>query len=120
MKFAATIEYSKDKAKITEHRPAHRQYLAQLFQQGLLAASGPFLDDSGALIIYEAKTKEEAEKILRADPFHQNGIFAKWIIKPWQVVISRRQLWPASGRMAQELAAKGRQAQAEQDKKLAQ
>jgi uncharacterized protein YciI len=117
MKFAVTIEYVKDKDKIKENRPAHRQYLAQLFQKGLLAASGPFTDDSGALIIYEAKTKEEAERILKADPFHQKGVFVKWDIKPWQVVISRRQLWPASGKQAQELAAKAKQDQAQGEPK---
>jgi len=106
MKFAATIEYAKDKDKITAHRQAHREYLAQLFQKGNLAASGPFADDSGALIIYEAKTREEAEGFLKADPFHEKGIFAKWIIKAWNVVLSRRQLWPASGKQAQEAAKK--------------
>ena len=58
MKFAAIIEYIQDKAKIAEVRPAHRQYLTGLIKQGQLAATGPFTDDSGALIIYEAATKE--------------------------------------------------------------
>ena len=53
MKFAAIIEYLQDKAKIAEVRPAHRQYLASLRERGQLVASGPFTDDSGALIIYD-------------------------------------------------------------------
>jgi len=104
MKFAAIIEYAKDEAKIAEVRPEHRKYLAQLFSKGQLAASGPFGDDSGALIIYETKDRQEAEALLKADPFHEKGIFKKWQIRAWQVVISRRQLWPASGRQAQEAA----------------
>ena len=64
MKFAAIIEYIQDKAKIAEVRPVHRQYLASLKEKGQLAASGPFTDDSGALIVYEAASSEDAEALL--------------------------------------------------------
>jgi uncharacterized protein YciI len=95
MKFAASIEYLQDKAKIAEVRPVHRQYLASLKEKGQLAASGPFTDDSGALIIYEAATKEEAEGFLKADPFNAAGIFLKYVIRPWNPVIANRELFPA-------------------------
>jgi uncharacterized protein len=95
MKFAAIIEYGSDKAKIQAVRPTHRQYLASLRQRGLLAASGPFTDDSGALIIYEAVSAEEAEKLLQGDPFHQNGIFMRYVLRPWNPVIANRELFPA-------------------------
>jgi uncharacterized protein len=95
MKFAAIIEYLQDKAKIAEVRPVHRQYLASLKAKGQLAASGPFTDDSGALIVYEAATKEEAEAILKADPFNQAGIFVKYVMRPWNTVIANRELFPA-------------------------
>jgi uncharacterized protein YciI len=95
MKFAAVIEYIQDKAKIAEIRPVHRQYLASLKEQGKLAASGPFTDDYGALIVYEAETKEEAEAILQGDPFHAAGIFVRWTMRPWNPVICNRELFPA-------------------------
>ena len=95
MKFAAIIEYLQDKAKIAEVRPVHRQYLARLKERKQLVASGPFTDDSGALIIYEAESKEEAEKILKGDPFHASGIFLKWQLRPWNPVIANRELFPA-------------------------
>lgn len=95
MKFAAIIEYAQDKAKIAEIRPVHRQYLASLKEKGQLAASGPFTDDSGALIVYEAGTKEEAEKLLQGDPFNKNGIFLKYQLRPWNPVIANRELFPA-------------------------
>ena len=95
MKFAAIIEYSQDKAKIAEIRPVHRQYLASLKAAGQLAASGPFTDDSGALIVYEAATKEDAEKLLQGDPFNKNGIFLKYQLRPWNTVIANRELFPA-------------------------
>lgn len=94
MKFAAIIEYAQDPAKIQALRPTHRQYLASLRDRGQLAISGPFTDDSGALIVYEAGSREEAEKLLQGDPFHQNGIFLSYIFRPWNPVIANRDLLP--------------------------
>ena len=95
MKFAAIIEYIQDKTKIAEARPAHRAYLTSLKEKGQIAATGPFTDDSGALIIYEAATKEEAESFLKADPFNQAGVFVKYVIRPWNPVMANRELFPA-------------------------
>lgn len=95
MKFAAIIAYSKDKEKIAAVRPMHRQYLASLREKGQLAISGPFTDDSGALIVYEAATREEAEALLKGDPFHQNGIFVSYELRPWNAVMANRELLPA-------------------------
>ena len=94
MKFAAIIEYLQDKAKVSEIRPVHRQYLTSLKDKGQLALAGPFTDDSGALIVYEAATKEEAEKLLKGDPFHANGIFLKWQLRPWNTVMANKELLP--------------------------
>lgn len=95
MKFAAIIEYLQDKAKIGEIRPTHRQYLTSLKEKGQLVACGPFTDDSGALIIYEAATKEDAEQLLQGDPFCKNGVFVKWQLRPWNAVMANRELFPA-------------------------
>ena len=95
MKFAAVIEYIQDKDKIQSLRPVHRQYLFQLRDRGQLAASGPFTDDSGALIVYEAASAAEAEKLLQGDPFSQNGIFLRYVLRPWNPVICNRALFPA-------------------------
>jgi uncharacterized protein len=95
VKFAAVIEYIQDKAKIQELRPIHRQYLTQLKERGQLVACGPFTDDWGALIIYEAATREDAESILKNDPFHKNGVFVQWQLRPWNAVMANRELLPA-------------------------
>lgn len=85
MKFATTISYG-NQDKIAEVRPVHREYLAELKAQGKLFASGPFEDDSGALIIYEAETIEDAQALLEADPFRAAGVFQTWTMKPWRQV----------------------------------
>ncbi len=86
MKYAAVIEYTPDKAKIAAVRPTHRQYLTGLRERGQLVAAGPFTDDWGAIIVYEADTRDEAEKLLRDDPFHAGGIFVNYELRPWNPV----------------------------------
>ena len=95
MKVAAIIEYITDKEKIQSLRPTHRQYLTKLKEEGKLAVAGPFLDDSGALIVYEAASVEEAEAILKGDPFHDGGVFVSWKLRPWNPVFANRELFPA-------------------------
>jgi len=94
MKFAAIIEYSPDREKVQAVRPVHRQYLADLKQRGQLAVAGPFTDDSGALMVYETASAAEAEKLLQDDPFYLNGIFLKYVLRPWNPVIANRELFP--------------------------
>lgn len=86
MKVAAIIEYGNREA-IAETRPKHREYLAKLREKGKLAASGPFTDDSGALIIYETESIDEAEQLLLDDPFRRVGVFQEYQLRPWNQVL---------------------------------
>lgn len=85
MKYAAIIEYG-NHDKVAETRPAHREYLGTLREAGKLAASGPFTDDSGALIVYETETPEEAEDLIQNDPFNKAGVFQTYELRPWNQV----------------------------------
>src|ERR1700674_1470631 len=78
MKFAAVIDYKADNPKVAEVRPVHRQYLAELKEKGKLVISGPFPETGGALIVYEAGSKDEAEALIKADPFTTGGVFTSW------------------------------------------
>ena len=94
MKYAAVIEYLQDKEKVEAVRPKHRAYLTSLMEADKLFASGPFEDGYGALIIYEADSAEAAEAILKADPFHDAGVFVRWTIRPWKMVFANPRLMP--------------------------
>jgi uncharacterized protein len=58
-----------DDARRLQARPAHRERLAELHRRGVLAAAGPWDDDSGALLIFrldEAGARAEID----ADPYY--------------------------------------------------
>jgi uncharacterized protein len=96
MKYAAIIEYLQDSTVVEAARPAHRAYLTELLNKGQLFGSGPFADASGALIIYEADTPEQAETLLKNDPFHAAGVFLKWQLRPWKVIFANPKLLPGA------------------------
>lgn len=52
---------------------AHREYLAQLKEQGALELAGPFTDKTGGAYIIAAKNLESAEVIACNDPIHTTG-----------------------------------------------
>jgi uncharacterized protein YciI len=85
VKFATIFTYG-NQDRIAEVRPTHREYLAGFKEAGSLFASGPFEDDSGALIIYEAETEEAAREMIANDPFRQAGVFESYTMKPWRQV----------------------------------
>jgi uncharacterized protein YciI len=94
MKWAATIEYITDGAKVDAVRPTHRNYLTDLLNAGKLVCAGPFADNYGALIVYEADTQAAAEELIRNDPFYTSGVFVRWQLHPWKCVFGNPQLLP--------------------------
>jgi uncharacterized protein len=92
MKYAAIAVYTPDASTIAKARPAHREYLTGLERRGKLVISGPFSDDRGALLVYEAETPAEVEKLISEDPFATQGVFISWEVRPWNVVFVNRKL----------------------------
>jgi uncharacterized protein YciI len=88
MKYVAIIDYTPDTNKTAQARPAHREYLKTLQAAGNFVIGGPFGGDTGALIIYEAESKEEVERLIQEDPFNQQGVFVFWTIRPWKIVMA--------------------------------
>lgn len=87
MKIAAIMEYVQDQEKMKTTGPAHVEYRQGFLDDGRLRAAGPFNDDSGALWILEVETIEEAEKIVKGDPFVAAGVSAKWKLYPLSPVV---------------------------------
>lgn len=86
--YAAILTYVDDADRIAEVRPTHREYLRSLLERGKLHESGPFTDDSGALILYSADSEAEAKELLANDPFTTSGVIAEATLKEWKIVMS--------------------------------
>ncbi len=85
-KFAVVLTFG-DEATRLAARPRHREYLQRLLAEGKLHESGPWADDSGALLIYEAADEAEARALLAADPYSQtDGVIAGVELKEWNRV----------------------------------
>ena len=82
MKVVAIIEYSGVEEQVQAHHKAHREYLRQFLTNEQLRAAGPFSDDAGALWVLEVQTAEEAEEIVKGDPFVAAGVIVSWQVRP--------------------------------------
>lgn len=86
-KFMLIAAYPSEKSgERQEVRPRHREYLKELVDKGKLFASGPWADDSGACIIYEAVDEAEVRALFAADPFSRSGVATMVSVNEWKLV----------------------------------
>ena len=75
------------------HRAAHMEYLnanaARIAYGGPLkhSADGP---STGALIVLDCATREEAEAIIGADPFYRAGVYESVSVRAFKQVFPRQ------------------------------
>jgi len=67
-------------------RPAHRERLAELHAQGRLLMAGPWEDDSGALLVFEAE-RPELDDIMAADPYYTMAGVTVLAVRDWRPVV---------------------------------
>lgn len=87
--FAADLEFTSDLDHHDEIRPKHREYLRSLVEAGKLHESGPYVDNSGALMIYEAADLAGAQELVSADPYAKAGIVQGAKIHEWKIVVAK-------------------------------
>jgi uncharacterized protein YciI len=63
--------------------PKHSAYWRQVGVRGY--QGGPFQDRSGGLITFETNSSQEAERLIRADPFVQEDLLESSWVKQWLV-----------------------------------
>lgn len=86
--YAVRYHYSDDTAARDEHRPAHREFLSGLAQEGVVVASGPLADGPPeALLLLEGESVAQIRDLLSQDPFAQQGIIESVEVREWDVVI---------------------------------
>lgn len=85
--FVVLLEFTEDTELRLETRPKHREYLRSLLEAGKLRMSGPWADDTGACLIYNAEDASEAQALLDADPYRAAGVLADARIREWTIVL---------------------------------
>ncbi|MEV6631994.1 YciI family protein [Actinoplanes sp. NPDC051470] len=69
-------------------RPAHREVLARLHEQGVVKAAGPFADETGAYIVLDVPDRAAADAVVAADPYYRASGVTVASLREWTTVIS--------------------------------
>jgi uncharacterized protein len=80
--FVVELAFNDDPARLAL-RPAHRELLRQLHEEGVVVMAGPFEDESGALLLLNVEDEDAVDKVLDQDPYYSAP----------GVTITRRQRW---------------------------
>ncbi|CAB1039715.1 hypothetical protein FRC0546_01352 [Corynebacterium diphtheriae] len=90
--YAFLYEYDPSSPKIAENRPRHREFCAELKNDGVLIGSGPFIDgNGGALLVIslpESATIDDAQALMDKDPFYSEGAISKRTVHTWNPVLN--------------------------------
>ena len=81
---AVILAFSDDPARL-ELRPGHRERAAQLHEQGVLLAGGPFEDQTGALLLFSTDDIAVVEAALEDDPYYSAPGVEVLTVQPWTV-----------------------------------
>lgn len=86
-RFAVEYVYTADTAKRDEVRPAHRAFLAEAAGRGELLVSGPWADNTGALLVFEAEDETTLKQLLQHDPFAEADLVSRVRINEYSPVL---------------------------------
>jgi uncharacterized protein YciI len=81
-----------DHAKGFREQPgveAHLGYMSGYADKGRIVMGGPFLDNSGGMMIFDVATLDGARAIAEADPTVKSGLLTV-TVKPWLAVLARK------------------------------
>ena len=68
-------------------RPDHLTYLQSLLEEGTVVLAGPVGDGSGAMMVLQVGSEQEARRVIAGDPYTIAGVGADHVLRPWNVVI---------------------------------
>ncbi|WP_087118105.1 YciI family protein [Corynebacterium urinipleomorphum] len=88
--FIVTYTYG-EKSLIQDTRPAHRDFITGLKDNGDVIAAGPFAGDEQSVIIVrlpENATQADAQALLADDPYLAAGALADRDFREWNPVIN--------------------------------
>jgi len=63
----------------------HFKYMLSLYTEGTIKFAGPFMDDSGGAVVFEAENENDAKAVVAGDPAVRSGVFVAEL-HPWGLV----------------------------------
>ena len=75
------------------HRAAHVKFLSENTQKivfGGALKNTPEGQSTGALIVVECATREEAQALIGADPFYRNGVYESVAVRAFKQVFPQK------------------------------
>ena len=63
----------------------HGQYMLSLYKKGILKFAGPFTDNAGGAVVFEAENEDDAKAVVAMDPAVTSKIFLSEL-HPWRLV----------------------------------
>jgi hypothetical protein len=67
-------------------RPAHRRLLVDLHDAGTLVMAGPWGDETGALLVFDAE-RSEVDRIMAEDPYYTTEGVRVVALREWLPVV---------------------------------
>lgn len=86
-RFAVEYVYTADTVKRDEIRPAHRAFLAEAQDRGELLVSGPWANNTGALLIFDTEDEDALKALLEHDPFAEADLVSRVRINEFNPVL---------------------------------
>jgi uncharacterized protein YciI len=69
-------------------REAHLKLVQEAYERGEILMAGALGDPpAGALLVFKTVDISVVEQFASNDPYVQEGVIARWHIKPWNVVV---------------------------------
>ena len=82
--FAVHYSYADRPEEVSAHRPAHREFLRDLLDRGVVLAAGAYPQGpAGALLVFRADSADQVASLLGQDPFRQQGLVTGCEIREW-------------------------------------
>lgn len=84
--FVKIEEGTVDKPTFDRYVPAHKAYVEDLIAKGHHAKTGYWQRRGGGMLLFEAESMEEAQKIVAQDPLVKHGC-VKYDLYQWCIVV---------------------------------
>lgn len=79
------LEFTDDPRRLAA-RPAHRERLLALHAAGTLVLAGPWADDTGAVLVFDA-ARDEVERIVSDDPYYAAPGVRVRSVREWRPIV---------------------------------